>query len=131
MPLTSTRITGTLMLTAALALSAAACAGSGDKTAACRKLQSTIQEASQTGMTQTSDPNGLAETYANAATRMRQEGKAAGDDAVEKAANHAATALETLGGQVKSLAAGGGTTPQMPDTNDLINAGKELKSACG
>ncbi len=131
MPPTSVRFTGMLVLTTALALSAAACGGSGDKAAACQKLQSTIQDASQKGMTQVSDPNGLAQTYANAATTMRQEGKDSGDDAVEKAANHAATALENLGNQVKSIAAGGSTMPQMPDTSDLINAGKELKSACG
>lgn len=128
---TSVRLTGTLVLTAALALSAAACGGSGDKAAACQKLQSTIQDTSQKGMTQVSDPGGLAQTYATAATTMRQEGKASGDGAVEKAANHVATALENLGNQVKSLAGGGGTTPQMPDTNDVINAGKELKGACG
>lgn len=128
---TSVRISGTLMLTAVLALSAAACGGSGDKAAACQKLQATIQDTSQKGMTQVSDPGALAQTYAGAATTMRQEGKASGDDAVEKAANHAATALENLGNQVKSLAGGGSTTPQMPDTTDLINAGKELKSACG
>jgi hypothetical protein len=118
-------------LTAALALSATACAGGGDKKAACDKLQSTMQDISKKGMSQISDPNGLAQTYAEGANTLRQQAKDAGDGGVENAANHAASALETLGQQVRSVASSGSTTPQMPDTSSLISAGTELKSACG
>ena len=117
-------------MTAALVLSATACGGSGDKKAACDKLQKTITDVSQKGMTQVSDPNGLAETYSNGANTMRQEGKDSGDAKVEKAANDAANALDSLGQQVKSLATGGSTTPRMPDVTPMTNAGRELKSAC-
>jgi hypothetical protein len=117
-------------LTAALALSATACGG-GSAKAACDKLQSTIQDVGKQGMAQISDPNGMAQTYANAAGVIRQEGKSAGDDSVAKAADHAASALEALGQQVKSAASSTSTVPQMPSMNDLISAGQELKQACG
>ncbi|MGI8335833.1 hypothetical protein ACRYCC_38300 [Actinomadura scrupuli] len=125
------RIVGVGALTAALALSATACSGGGDKKAACDKLQKTIADVGRKGMTQINDPAGLAQTYAEAAGTLRQEGKEAGDGDVEKAANHAATALETIGQQVKTAASGGSTTPQMPNSSGLISAGIELKSACG
>jgi hypothetical protein len=128
--MTAVRIVGACALTAALAISATACGGSGDKKAACDKLQKTIQDVSQQGMAQTSDPNGLAATYAKGATDIRQEGKDSGDDKVEKAANNAADAINNLGQQVKSIAAGGSTTPQMPDLAPLTKAGQELQSAC-
>jgi hypothetical protein len=115
---------------AALALSATAC-GSGAAKAACDKLQSTIQDVGKQGMAQIADPNGMAQTYANAATIMRQEGKTAGDGSVEQAANHAASALEALGQQVKSAASSTSTVPQMPSMSELISAGQELKQACG
>jgi hypothetical protein len=127
--ISAVRFAGVCAISAALALSAAAC-GSADKTAACGKLQKTISDVSQKGMTQISDPNGLAETYSNGANQMRQQGKDSGDDKVEKAANDAATALENLGQEVKSMASGGSTTPKMPDVAPLTNAGAELKSAC-
>ena len=130
MRISAVRVAGVCAISAALALSATAC-GSADKKAACDKLQKTITSVSQKGMTQISDPNGLAETYSNGATQLRQQGKDSGDDKVEKAANDAASALEALGQQVKSIAAGGSTTPQMPDVAPLTNAGVELKSACG
>ncbi|GAA4633147.1 hypothetical protein GCM10023196_069550 [Actinoallomurus vinaceus] len=123
---TPLRFAGALALTTALALSATAC-GSADKKAACEKLQNTIQQTSRTGMTQINNPNALAQTYVNSAATMRQEGKDSGDGDVEKAANHAASAMEKLGGQVKASAGG---NPQFPDSSDLISAGKELKQAC-
>jgi hypothetical protein len=61
---------------------------------------------------------------------MRRQDKDSGDDKVEKAANDDASALETLGQQVKTIASGGSTTPQMPDVSALNNAGHELKTAC-
>ncbi|HZE33954.1 MAG TPA: hypothetical protein VE198_21300 [Actinoallomurus sp.] len=130
MRISAVRVAGVCAVSAVLALSATAC-GSADKNAACDKLQKTISDVSQKGMTQISDPNGLAETYSNGANQMRQQGKDSGDDKVEKAANDAASALETLGQQVKSLSSGGSTTPKMPDVAPLTNAGAELKSACG
>lgn len=130
MRISAVRIAGVCAVAAALTFSAAACGGSGDKKAACDKLQKTIADVSQKGMTQVSDPNGLAETYSSGANTMRQEGKDSGDSKVEKAANDAASALETLGQQVKSIATSGSTTPQMPDVSKLTSAGAELKSAC-
>lgn len=127
---TSIRIAGALALAAALTLSATAC-GSGNKSAACDKLQNTIQETTRKGMTQIADPAGLAQTYDNAAKTMRQQGKESGDGDVEKAADHVASAFEKLGGQMRSLSGSTSTTPQMPDNTDLINSGKELKEACG
>ncbi|GAA0365382.1 hypothetical protein NE235_36930 [Actinoallomurus spadix] len=124
---TPLRLAGALALTTALAFSAAAC-GSGDKKAACNDLQSTIQETTRTGMTQISDPNALAQTYTNAAAKMRQQGKDSGDGGVKKAADHAASAMEQLAADMKQTAAG---SPKMPDSTPLINAGKELKQACG
>jgi hypothetical protein len=125
--ISAVRIVGACAVSATLALSATAC-GSADKSAACDKLQKTISDVSKKGMTQISDPNGLAETYAGGAGQLRQEGKDSGDDKVEKAANKAATAMDDLGQQMKSMSAGG--TPQMPDIAPLTNAGVELKSAC-
>jgi hypothetical protein len=127
--ISAVRVVGACALAASLALSATAC-GSASKKSACDKLQNTIKEVSQKGMTQISDPNGLAETYSNGANTMRQEGKDSGDAKVEKAANNAATALENLGNQVKTIATSGSTTPQMPDVAPLTNAGVELKNAC-
>jgi hypothetical protein len=124
---THLRLAGALALTTALTLSAAAC-GSGDKKAACGKLQNTIQETSRTGMTQISNPSALAQTYAGAAAKLRQQGKDSGDDGVEKAANHVAAAMDELAGQMRATAGG---NPQMPDSSGLTNAGMELKQACG
>jgi hypothetical protein len=127
---TPMRIAGACVLTAALALSATACAGSGNKKAACDKLQKTMTGISRQGMTQVSNPSALAQTYASGAGTMRQEGKDSGDGDVEKAADHAASALEGLGQQVKTAASSGSTTPQIPDTSNLISAGQELKKTC-
>jgi hypothetical protein len=123
------RIAGACALAAALTISATAC-GAAQKKDACDKLQKTISDVGKQGMAQVSDPAGLAQTYSNGANTMRQEGKDSGDAKVEKAANDAATALENLGNQVKSIATSGSTTPQMPDVSALTSAGEELKSAC-
>lgn len=131
MRISAVRIVGVCAVAAALTVSTAACSGSQDKAAACGKLQKTINDISQKGMTQVNDPNGLAQTYSAGANTMRQEGKDSGDGGVEKAANDAASAMDTLGQQVKTLAASSGSTPpQMPDFSKLTSAGVELKSAC-
>lgn len=130
MRIPAVRIAGACALTATLAISTAACGSAQKKSAACDKLQKTITEVSQKGMTQISDPNALAVTYAGGAATMRQEGKDSGDDKVEKAANDAATALENLGAQVRSIATSGSTAPRMPDVAPLTSAGQELKAAC-
>jgi uncharacterized protein HemX len=122
------RITVVSAVTAALALSVTACGGSQQKKSACDKLQQTIANVSKTGMSQIGDPNALAATYANGAEQMREQGKDSGDDDVEKAANEAAAAMDSLGQQMKSLGSGG--TPQMPDSTPLNNAGRHLKTAC-
>lgn len=125
----SLQIAAVCAVSATLAFSAGACSmGNGDKKAACDKLQQTITDVSKKGMTQISDPAGLEQTYANGAADLRKEGKDSGDDAVEKAADHAATAMANLGLQMKALTSG--TTPQAPNTSDLVTAGTELKSAC-
>lgn len=123
------RIIVVSVVTAALALSATACGGSEQKKSACDKLQQTIGNVSKTGMTQINNPNALAETYSNGAQQMREQGKDSGDDDVEKAANEAASAMDSLGQQMKALGSGG--TPQMPDTAPLTTAGVHLKAACG
>ena len=121
------RMTMICAVTATLALSATAC-GSAQKKSACEKLQRTIADVSRKGMTQISDPNGLATTYANGANTLREQGKDSGDGDVEKAANDTAAAMEKLGQQMRSMGSGG--TPQMPDTAPMTNAGRELKTAC-
>ncbi|GLY78303.1 hypothetical protein [Actinoallomurus iriomotensis] len=122
------RITVVSAVTAALALSATACGGSEQKNSACDKLQQTIANVTKTGMTQVGDPNALSGTYANGAKQMREQGKDSGDDDVEKAANEAASAMDSLGRQMKTLGSGG--TPQMPDATPLNTAGRHLKTAC-
>src|SRR3569833_1053514 len=89
---TPIRIAGTCALVASLATSAAAC-GNADKKSACDKLQDTFSQVSQSGISQNNDPNGLARTYYNSATAMRQEGRDSGDSDVETAANDAASAV--------------------------------------
>ncbi len=126
----SLQIAAVCAVSATLVLSASACSmGNGDKKAACDKLQTTISDVTKKGMTQISDPAGLAQTYADGAADLRKEGKDSGDGDVEKAAEHAATAMANLGLQVKS-AASGSSAPQIPNSSDLITAGTELKTAC-
>jgi hypothetical protein len=124
------RIAGTCVLLAALATSAAAC-GNDDKKAACDKLRDTISQVSQSGIAQNNDPNGLARTYYNSATAMRQEGRDSGDSDVESAANDAATSLEQLGQQLTSTDRDGRGGPPLPATGTgLMSAGDRIRSAC-
>lgn len=127
---TPIRIAGLCALTAAVAASVAAC-GNGDKNAACDKLQDTISQVSQSGITQNNDPNGLARTYYSSATAMRQEGRDSGDSDVESAANDAATALEQLSQQLTSIGDNhGGPPPQLQGSANLMSAGDRIRSAC-
>jgi hypothetical protein len=123
------RIAGTCALVATLATSAAAC-GNNDKKSACDKLQDTISQVSQSGISQNNDPNGLARTYYNSATTMRQEGRDSGDSDVETAANDAASALEQLGQQLTAMDRDGRGAPQLPSGTGLMSAGDRIRSAC-
>ncbi len=118
------RIAGACVLAATLTVSAAAC-GNDNKKAACDKLQQTITQVGQNGISQNNDPNGLAQAYYNSAMTMRQEGQDADDGDVETAANDAASALEQLGQQLRS-----DRGPQVPDGAGLMNAGERIRSAC-
>jgi hypothetical protein len=123
------RIAGTCALVATLATSAAAC-GNNDKKSACDKLQDTISQVSQSGISHNNDPNGLARTYYNSATTMRQEGRDSGDSDVETAANDAASALEQLGQQLTAMDRDGRGAPQLPSGTGLMSAGDRIRSAC-
>jgi hypothetical protein len=123
------RIAGTCALVATLATSAAAC-GNDEKKSACDKLQDTISQVSQSGISQNNDPNGLARTYYNSATTMRQEGRDSGDSDVETAANDAASALEQLGQQLTATDRDGRGVPQLPSGTGLMSAGDRIRSAC-
>jgi hypothetical protein len=123
------RIAGTCALVATLATSAAAC-GNDEKKSACDKLQDTISQVSQSGISQNNDPNGLARTYYNSATTMRQEGRDSGDSDVETAANDAASALEQLGQQLTATDRDGRGVPPLPSGTGLMSAGDRIRSAC-
>lgn len=122
------RIAGVFAL-AALAVSGAAC-GREDKQAACGRLEQTITQVSQSGLAQNTDPNGLAQTYFNNATTMRQEGRESGDSEVETAANDTASALEQLGQQLRSMEVYGRHTGQLPDSSNVLSAGNRVRTAC-
>ncbi len=122
------RIAGLCILAVTLATSAAAC-GNDDKKAACDRLQETITQVSQSGVTQNNDPNGLANTYYSSASTMRQEGRDSGDTDVESAANDAASALEQLSQQLTADRDGRGA-PQTPSATSLLSAGDRIRSAC-
>ncbi|GLY79083.1 hypothetical protein [Actinoallomurus iriomotensis] len=127
---TPIRIAGACALAATLATSAAAC-GNDDKKAACDKLQDTISQVSQSGISQNNDPNGLARTYYNSATAIRQEGRDSGDSDVESAANDAASSLEQLSQQLTAMDRGDRGGPQYPTTGtSLMSAGDRIRSAC-
>jgi hypothetical protein len=96
----------------------------GDKPGACAELRQTIEDVSTKGLEQVADPAALASTYSEGAASVRASAEQSGDDGVEAAANKVAAALESLGEQVAS-----GST-QIPDTNELTQAGIELQQAC-
>ncbi len=123
---TPIRIAGTCVLAATLAVTAVAC-GNDHKKAACDRLQQTITQVGQSGISQNNDPNGLAQAYYNNAMTIRQEGQDADDGDVETAANDAASALEALGQQLRT---GNDRGPQVPDSAGLMNAGERIRSAC-
>lgn len=107
-----------------LALVTAATTGCGADTAqACSTIKSDITDISSKAMSQIDDPAGLAATYRGAAEKIKSEGAKAGGD-VEDAANDAADALNGLADAVT------GHSTAQPDLSPLVNAGKELQSAC-
>jgi hypothetical protein len=127
---TPIRIAGMCAVAATMAASVAAC-GNDEKKTACDKLQETITQVSQSGVAQTNDPNGLANTYYSSATTMRQEGRDSGDNDVESAANDAATALEQLSQQLTTMDRDGrGAPPALSAGTSLMSAGNRIRSAC-
>lgn len=126
---TPIQIVGTCALAVILAVSAAACGGEKRK-AACYRLQQTMTQVNQSGISQDNDPNGLAQTYDDSAITMRREGRDSGDRRVAAAASDAASALEQLSQQLRTMAGNGNDAPQMPNSANLISVGDRLRLAC-
>jgi hypothetical protein len=116
----------TVLALGGVLLSASGCLGGGEKTAACKNMQTTINGIAGKASAAGTDTAAAARVYADAATSVRSEGKKAGGD-VETSANKVATALDGLAASLRAAAAG---TPKTPDTGSLISAGRELQDAC-
>jgi hypothetical protein len=111
---------------------AAACSssGGGSNSSACSSIQQTIQKLNQTAMSQVANPTALAKTYHDEASSIRATANGA-SGSVKTAGLQVATALDGLGTDVGDLAnLTSSTTPRMPDTSSLTNAGIALKNAC-
>lgn len=109
-------------LVAAVVLPAAGCSAVDD-TKACNTITQDISDVSSTGMSQTDDPDALAQTYRDGAKKIREDAADASDD-VKSAADKAADAMESLADQVAAR------STQQPDQQPLIDAGQDLKAAC-
>lgn len=108
------------------AATAAGCGGDDtvDKTQACANIQQEFMNLVQAGTQQRQDPQALAETLRNSATKIREQGGSVKGD-VEQATGEAATALDQLADR---LAAGG---PQQSDLDTLVDSGTRIRAACG
>ncbi|MGH3925298.1 MAG: hypothetical protein ACRDTT_20965 [Pseudonocardiaceae bacterium] len=104
------------------AATTAACGGA-DKTEACNNIQQEVQNLFQTASQQIDDPQALASTLRDSATRIRDEGEPVGG-AVEQASGETATALNQLADR---LAAG---STQQSDLDPLVDAGTKIREAC-
>jgi hypothetical protein len=111
----------------AAALLASGCSGGGnggDKTTACNNLKQYIADFGK----DQSDPKQVAQAYSDMAKKFRDESKNVGDDKVKSAATKAATALDGLSADMRSLAAG---NVKVPNTQALQSSFAELRKACG
>jgi hypothetical protein len=118
-----------VLAAAALLTAGLAACGSSDDKAACEGIKTTLTDVGQQGLKQSSDPKALEKTYSDGAAKIREEAKDAGGD-VKAAAEKAAGAMETLGKEVGALSTSNSTTPQIPDTTALTQAGADLQKAC-
>jgi hypothetical protein len=121
------RVIGALALgiTALLASGCSGGGGGGDKATACKNMK---QEISDFGKKQTSDPRQVGQAYSDLAKKFRSQATNAGDDKVKSAAAKAATALDGLSADMRSLAAG---NVKVPNTQALQSSFAELQKACG
>lgn len=104
----------------------AGCGGnSGEKQAACERIEQEIQRSAETGMRQVDDPAAFAKTYRDGAAAIRRQGDRSGNAEVRAAADHAASAQQSLGDQVNRR-----DGAELPDIGPLIQAGADLKAAC-
>jgi hypothetical protein len=118
------RLVGVAVLLVALG-SAAGCGGD-DKTA-CKEIKQEIQNVTSSGMQQTGNLPGLAKTYRDGATKIRDSGKKGSGD-VEDAADDVAKEMEKLASAVENVSGSG--SPTIPSSSGLSNAGAELQKAC-
>lgn len=99
-------------------------AGCGaDKAEACKSIEQEIQSLFQKATTQVNDPQALAASLRDSATKIRDQGEPVGDE-VEQASQDAAGALDKV---ADSIADG---SPQQSDLQPLLDAGTKLRTAC-
>lgn len=108
---------------AAAVLATAMTGCSGGDTAACEAITNELKTISSKGMSQISDPTGLAKTYTDGAAKVRDEGKKAGGD-VETAANELAASMDDFG---RILSSGAG---EIPDAGAFSKASVKVAEAC-
>lgn len=97
--------------------------GGADKAEACKSIEQEIQSLFQKSSTQVNDPQALAKSLRDSATKIRDQGEPVGDE-VEQASQDAAGALEKV---ADSIADG---SPQQSDLQPLLDAGTKLRTAC-
>jgi hypothetical protein len=118
-------IAGACVLTLVLAATAGCGGDDAKKKAACSQLKTTFTGISAKAMAQTGNPAQLAQAYAGGAQTVRTEGHRAGGK-VQKEADQAASALESLSTQLRNLHDG-----NPPDTSSLVGAIDTLQKTCG
>jgi hypothetical protein len=120
------RVTGALAIGTAVLLTSGCSGGGGgkDKTTACENLKQHIADFSKDQR----DPKQVAQAYSDMAQKFRDESNRAGDDKVKSAAVKAATALDGLAADMRSLAAG---NVKAPNNQALQSSFAELRNACG
>ena len=113
---------------ALLALGLSGCSAA-DESRVCDDVRRVLTDVSQTSLKQINDPVAVQRTYRDGAATIRQEAQGAGG-AVKAAADDVAGELEQLGDGIGALAGSPSVTPQPPDIDDLITAGRRLQQAC-
>ena len=105
------------------AVATTAACGGADKTEACNNIEQEVQNLFQTASQQIDDPQALANTLRDSATKIRDEGEPVGG-AVEQASEETASALTQLADR---LAEG---NAQQSDLDPLLQAGTKIREAC-
>ena len=116
-------------IAALLTLGLSGCGAAADDTRVCDDVRRVLTDVSKTGLEQISDPVAVQRTYRDGAATIRQGAQGAGGD-VKAAAEDVAGELEQLGDGIGALAGSPSVTPQPPDIDDLITAGRRLQQAC-